>query len=73
MFILGIDIGTQSLKAVVLGEGLTPLGSGAASYQPQFPQPLWAEQDPRLWLDALGLLSRLNALASRIDAGIRGS
>ena len=53
MFILGIDIGTQSLKAVVLGEGLTPLGSGAASYQPQFPQPLWAEQDPRLWLDAL--------------------
>ena len=53
MFILGIDIGTQSLKAVVLGEGLTPLGSGAAAYQPQFPQPLWAEQDPRLWLDAL--------------------
>ncbi|HXU58490.1 MAG TPA: FGGY family carbohydrate kinase, partial [Verrucomicrobiae bacterium] len=53
MFILGIDIGTQSLKAVVLGEGLTPLGGGAASYQPQFPQPLWAEQDPRLWLEAL--------------------
>src|SRR5258708_32555682 len=53
MFILGIDIGTQSLKAVVLGEGLTPLGGGAASYQPQFPQPLWAEQDPRLWLGAL--------------------
>src|SRR5258707_15292199 len=53
MFILGIDIGTQSLKAVVLGEGLTPLGSGAAAYQPQFPQPLWAEQDPRLWLEAL--------------------
>src|ERR1700716_3502293 len=46
MFILGIDIGTQSLKAVVLGEGPPPS-------QPQFPQPLWAEQDPRLWLEAL--------------------
>ncbi len=53
MFIIGIDIGTQSLKAVVLGEGLKPQGSGAIVYEPSFPQPLWAEQDPRLWLAAL--------------------
>jgi xylulokinase len=54
VFILGIDIGTQSLKAVVLGEGLRALGTGAVAYEPRFPRPLWAEQDPRLWLDALG-------------------
>ena len=54
MFILGIDIGTQSLKAVVLGEGLTAAGQRCRdAYQPQFPQPRWAEQDPRLWLEAL--------------------
>ena len=53
MFILGIDIGTQSLKAVVLGEGLRPRGAGSAAYEPRFPQPLWAEQDPRLWLEGL--------------------
>jgi xylulokinase len=53
MHILGIDVGTQSLKAVVLGDGLRPQGAGAAAYEPRFPQPLWAEQDPRLWLDAL--------------------
>ncbi|HKF63838.1 MAG TPA: FGGY family carbohydrate kinase [Dongiaceae bacterium] len=53
MFILGIDIGTQSLKAVVLGEDLRPRGAGSAAYDPRFPQPLWAEQDPRLWLEGL--------------------
>ena len=53
MLILGIDIGTQSLKAVVLDQGLRALGAGAAAYEPSFPRPLWAEQDPRLWLAAL--------------------
>jgi xylulokinase len=53
LFVVGIDIGTQSLKAVVLGEGLQPVGASARSYQPAFPHPLWAEQDPGLWLAAL--------------------
>jgi xylulokinase len=54
LFVVGIDIGTQSLKAVVLDESLRPLGAKALSYQPVFPRPLWAEQDPALWLSALG-------------------
>jgi len=53
LHILGIDIGTQSLKAVVLDEGLRPLGAGSVPYQPAFPHPLWADQDPGLWLAAL--------------------
>lgn len=53
MPILGIDIGTQSLKAVVLGDGLEELGWGSRPYKPRYPRPDWAEQDPRLWLDAL--------------------
>lgn len=78
MHILGIDIGTQSLKAVVLGDGLRPQGAGTAAYEPRFPQPLWAEQDPRLWLEALRpaigrALAEAGIAASEIGAlGIAG-
>jgi xylulokinase len=53
MAYLGIDIGTQSLKAVVTGEDLRPVGWGSVPYQPVHPRPGWAEQDPGLWLTAL--------------------
>jgi xylulokinase len=51
--VLGLDIGTGSLKALVLHENLQVLGSASRSYEPNFPQPGWAEQDPTLWLAAL--------------------
>ncbi|MBI4923500.1 MAG: hypothetical protein HY834_17310 [Devosia nanyangense] len=50
---LGVDVGTQSLKAVVLGDQMQALGAGSVGYRPAFPQPGWAEQDPRHWLAAL--------------------
>jgi len=52
MFV-GIDIGTQSLKVVVADAALHIAGQASASYQPTFPQPGWAEQDPSLWETAL--------------------
>ena len=52
--ILGIDIGTQSLKAVVCDPDLMVRGQGASSYAAEYPRPGWAEQDPRLWEAALG-------------------
>ena len=54
MIVVGVDIGTQSLKAAVLDAKLQPLGVAARPYQPTFPKPLWADQDPRLWIRALG-------------------
>jgi len=51
--LVGIDLGTQSTKAVVCDERLAVLGAGRVAYAPSFPRPGWAEQDPRLWLDAL--------------------
>jgi xylulokinase len=51
--IVGADIGTQSLKAAVLTHQFDVLGECAIAYQPRFPQPGWAEQDPQLWEDAL--------------------
>ena len=53
MIFLGIDIGTQSLKAMLTDAALRPLGSGSVAYQPSYPQPGWAEQDPAIWLAAL--------------------
>jgi xylulokinase len=52
--ILGIDIGTQSLKALVLSPDMKVVGEHAVPYRPSFPRAGWAEQDPKLWEDALG-------------------
>src|SRR6187431_668654 len=53
MPVIGIDIGTQSLKAVVVDSDLVPRGEASVPYQTSFPAPGWAEQDPGLWLKAL--------------------
>lgn len=68
---LGIDVGTQSLKAVIVDAGLRRLGSASVPYQPVFPGPGLAEQDPNLWLAALkpviaGALASANLVASDI-------
>jgi xylulokinase len=51
--IIGIDIGTQSLKVVVTDTSLQLKGEASAAYQPEYPEPGWAEQDPALWEQAL--------------------
>jgi xylulokinase len=52
--ILGVDVGSQSLKAVLLDDRLRTVGSGRSSYAIDFPRPGWAEQSPALWEQALG-------------------
>ncbi len=64
--IVGVDIGTQSLKAVVVDPGMRVLGDSAYRYTLSFPQPGWAEQDPALWEKGLRV-----AVASALDnAGV---
>ncbi|HEY5926019.1 MAG TPA: FGGY family carbohydrate kinase [Kofleriaceae bacterium] len=53
MVVVGIDLGTQSLKAVVCNERLDVLGAHAVAQTTAFPRPGWAEQDPRGWEAAL--------------------
>lgn len=72
MFV-GIDIGTQSLKAVVTGDDLAPRGAASQAYQPSFPRPGWAEQDPALWERALGPAIGAALTAAGVGAGdVRG-
>ncbi len=52
--IVGIDIGTQSLKVAVADRALKVRGEAAAPYRVNFPRPGWAEQDPASWEQALG-------------------
>lgn len=76
--IVGVDIGTQSLKAVIVTPDLEVLGQHAIAYQPEFPEPGWAQQDPKLWEDALrpaieGALCAANCKSEHIRAlGIAG-
>ncbi|MDB4956691.1 MAG: hypothetical protein JWO36_4260 [Myxococcales bacterium] len=51
--VLGIDLGTQSCKAVVCDEQLGVLGDHQVPYATDYPQADRAEQDPAAWEAAL--------------------
>jgi len=53
VLVVGIDLGTQSLKAVVCDEAMNVIGSHAVPCATAHPRPGWAEQDPRAWEQAL--------------------
>jgi xylulokinase len=70
--IVGVDIGTQSLKAVVTDDDLKLQGEAASVYRPSFPRPGWAEQDPRLWEEALApTIARALAAAGQSPRSVR--
>jgi xylulokinase len=50
--LLGIDLGTSSVKVVVYATSGKILGLGSAEYPILTPQPGWAEQDPEQWWSA---------------------
>ncbi|MEO8703113.1 MAG: FGGY family carbohydrate kinase [Kofleriaceae bacterium] len=54
MLLIGLDLGTQSLKAVVCDECMVVRGQHSVAYATSHPEPDRAEQDPRAWEAALG-------------------
>lgn len=52
--VLGLDLGTQSAKAVIYDAALAVRGVGRAAIATRFPRPGWAEQDPGDWERAIG-------------------
>ncbi|GGP23281.1 xylulokinase [Silvimonas iriomotensis] len=80
MFI-GIDLGTSSLKAIVLDRAGTVRASASAPLTVSRPQPLWSEQSPADWWAAcetaipavLALAAKEGIVASDIEAiGLTG-
>jgi len=51
--VIGCDVGSQGLKAIVVDEEGNVRGSASQSYPLIYPRPTWAEQDVRGWLRAL--------------------
>ncbi|HZC36584.1 MAG TPA: FGGY family carbohydrate kinase, partial [Chthoniobacterales bacterium] len=50
--LLGIDLGTSSVKVVVVSTSGKILGLGSVEYPILTPEPGWAEQDPEEWWNA---------------------
>src|SRR2546429_1894317 len=72
---LGIDLGTSSLKALVLDVDGAIVGSAAASYSMSAPQPGWSESDPQDWWQAAATAARQAAGDHAADIaaiGLRG-
>lgn len=51
--LLGIDIGTSSIKGMLLEENGQIVSVKSSRYPVDIPQAGWAQQDPRLWWDGL--------------------
>jgi xylulokinase len=51
--VLGIDLGTSQVKALLCARDGTVLGEGAAGYHVSTPRPGWAEADPEHWWHAV--------------------
>ena len=68
MTFLGIDCGTSALKAVLVDEDERILGASAQSYLPSNPHPLWSEQNPDDWREAM--FGALAALAREAPAAM---
>lgn len=52
MYLLGIDVGTSGVKALLIDTQGRVLASATESYPLLTPKPLWAEQNPEDWWEA---------------------
>ncbi len=52
MYTIGIDVGTSSVKALLVSSSGEVLKVSTPEYPFQTPRPLWAETDPYVWWDA---------------------
>ncbi|MBD1909137.1 MULTISPECIES: xylulokinase [unclassified Leptolyngbya] len=53
--LLGIDLGTGSVKALLLNPDGTVLAEASHTYPVQSPKPGWAETDPEAWWSAVAI------------------
>ncbi|MEJ7667458.1 MAG: xylulokinase [Casimicrobiaceae bacterium] len=67
---LGIDLGTSSVKAVLIDEAGTLVGESASALSVSRPQPMWSEQDPDAWWRAT--LAAVAGLGARALLDVNG-
>ncbi|MDT7838598.1 xylulokinase [Aquabacterium sp. OR-4] len=70
---LGIDLGTSELKLLLLDDQHRIVATTGVGLTVQRPQPLWSEQDPDDWWQALELgMQKLHRTHGAAMAGVRG-
>lgn len=52
-YVIGADVGSQGMKTVLLDASGTVVASAYAAYDPHYPAPNWAEENPADWEEAL--------------------
>ena len=68
MYAIGCDVGSQSLKGILLDPSGSVVAQAAAAYDVEYPHPGWAQQDALDWRSALAsVIGHLRARA-RVDA-----
>ena len=75
-YVIGVDGGSESLRAFVFDLEGRPRGSHATAYKTDFPQPSWAEQNPHDWWEALGAsvkgaLAQANVASDDVISALR--
>jgi xylulokinase len=68
MTFLGVDCGTSALKAVLVDDSERIVAASTQAYLPNHPRPLWSEQNPDDWRDAM--FDALSALAREAPAAM---
>lgn len=70
---IGLDIGTSSVKAILLAEDQSLIASATAELTVERPHPGWSEQDPDSWWTACEtVLDALKQQAPKELAAVRG-
>ncbi len=67
-FLIGTDVGTLGTKTVLVGTDGATVASAFEEYDVLRPKPLWAEQWPNVWFDAVAKTIRDVMRRSRISA-----
>lgn len=67
-YVIGCDVGSQSLKAILVSTEGKICGESSASYPIEYPQPAWAQQSPNAWMDALAQAVRSLLIENNISS-----
>ncbi|MFW5976867.1 MAG: xylulokinase [Bacillota bacterium] len=76
-YYMGIDLGTSSVKIVLLNHNLDIVDSVSGEYNLNYPQPGWVEQNPEKWLKKINksmkkIISSNNLYSKKLAIGVTG-
>jgi FGGY-family pentulose kinase len=68
IYLLGLDVGTQSLRAALVDPSGRTVAFGVSPIETRYPRPTWAEQDPEAWWKSAGEAVRRALAEANVSA-----